>query len=112
MGSGRLWLQCSAHTTDHGIAVPEGSPPNINGVEQTCDALSKAMMTDSMDDHWIPLWRINTASYYFTAAAFLPLLGKAAEHGAGEPGNIVNIASMSGITKTSQKGQFNYNASK
>ncbi|WOO78420.1 3-oxoacyl-[acyl-carrier-protein] reductase FabG [Vanrija pseudolonga] len=96
---------------NHGIAVPEGSPPNINGVPQTFEGLSKAMMGDSMEDHWIPLWRINTASYYFTSAAFLPLLGAAAQHFA-EPGNIVNIASMSGITKTSQKGQFNYNASK
>lgn len=28
------------------------------------------------------------------------------------PGNIINISSMSGITPTSQNGQFNYNAGK
>jgi NAD(P)-dependent dehydrogenase (short-subunit alcohol dehydrogenase family) len=29
-----------------------------------------------------------------------------------EPGNVINIASMSGVTTTSQRGQFNYNSGK
>jgi NAD(P)-dependent dehydrogenase (short-subunit alcohol dehydrogenase family) len=58
-------------------------------------------------------YKINTASYHFTAFAFLPLLCAAKSiGGAPEPGNIITIASMSGITLTSQRGQFNYNASK
>lgn len=58
-------------------------------------------------------YRINTASYYFTALALLPLLARA-KHvgGTSEPGNVINISSISGLTKTSQRGQFNYNASK
>jgi NAD(P)-dependent dehydrogenase (short-subunit alcohol dehydrogenase family) len=58
-------------------------------------------------------YQINCASYYFTSFAFLPLLAAAKTVGnCSEPGNIINIASVSGITYTSQRGQFNYNASK
>jgi NAD(P)-dependent dehydrogenase (short-subunit alcohol dehydrogenase family) len=58
-------------------------------------------------------YQINCASYYFTSFAFLPLLAAAKTVGNyPEPGNIINIASVSGITYTSQRGQFNYNASK
>ncbi|MGO7668252.1 hypothetical protein ACC697_39010, partial [Rhizobium ruizarguesonis] len=49
----------------------------------------------------------------FTSFAFLPLLAAAKSVGGfAEPGNIINISSMSGVTITSQRGQFNYNASK
>jgi NAD(P)-dependent dehydrogenase (short-subunit alcohol dehydrogenase family) len=58
-------------------------------------------------------YQINCASYYFTSFAFLPLLAAAKTVGNyPEPGNIINIGSVSGITYTSQRGQFNYNASK
>ena len=57
--------------------------------------------------------RINTASYHFTTFAFLPFLCAAKSKGGfPEPGNVVNIASLSGITRTSQHGQFNYNSGK
>lgn len=92
---------------NHGISMPK---PNIN-VEQTPEALSKEMFGNEEMDRWLHTYQINTASYYFTAWAFLPLLS-AAKADWGEPGNILNIASMSGITYTSQKGQFNYNAGK
>lgn len=52
-------------------------------------------------------------SVHFTTFAFLPLLAAAKEvGGAAEPGNVINIASISGITHTSQGGQFSYNSSK
>ncbi len=58
-------------------------------------------------------YKINTASYYFTTFALLPLLAAAKTVGGyPEPGNVINIASMSGVTKISQGGQFNYNAGK
>lgn len=52
-------------------------------------------------------------SVHFTTFAFLPLLAAAREIGsAPEPGNVINIASISGITYTSQGGQFSYNSTK
>ena len=63
--------------------------------------------------HRMHTYQINTASYFFTAFALLPLLaGAKTVAGFPEPGNIINLSSMSGITVTSQRGQFNYNASK
>jgi NAD(P)-dependent dehydrogenase (short-subunit alcohol dehydrogenase family) len=64
-----------------------------------------------MADGRLDTYRINTASYYFTTFALLPLLAAAGKGGA-QPGNVINISSISGVTKTSQRGQFNYNASK
>ena len=52
-------------------------------------------------------------SYHFATFAFLPLLAAAKTVGQyPEPGNVVNMASLSGMTRTSQRGQFNYNSSK
>ncbi|WWC93150.1 uncharacterized protein L201_008117 [Kwoniella dendrophila CBS 6074] len=86
---------------------------DINACEQTAEGLSKQMFEGETFEQWADVWRINTASYHFTAFAFLPLLAAAKTIGKfSEPGNIVNLASMSGITKTSQRGQFHYNAGK
>ncbi|KAK8849386.1 hypothetical protein IAR55_004718 [Kwoniella newhampshirensis] len=93
-----------------GVSLPCA---DINACEQTAEGLSKQMFEGENFETWNDLYRINTASYHFTTFAFLPLLAAAKTVGNyPEPGNIVNISSMSGITKTSQKGQFNYNASK
>ncbi|WWD20007.1 hypothetical protein CI109_104480 [Kwoniella shandongensis] len=95
---------------NHGVSMPCA---DINGCEQTAEGLSKQMFEGENFETWIDTYRINTASYHFTSFAFLPLLAAAKTVGNyPEPGNIVNLASMSGITKTSQKGQFNYNAGK
>jgi NAD(P)-dependent dehydrogenase (short-subunit alcohol dehydrogenase family) len=57
--------------------------------------------------------RINVTSYHFLTFAFLPLLAAATTVGKfPENGNVVNIASLSGMCKTSQRGQFNYNSAK
>ena len=82
-------------------------------MEQTPEALSEEMFNNESFDSWADTYRINVSSYYFTASAFLPLLAKAQTlGGAPEPGNIINIASISGICLTSQRGQFSYNSSK
>lgn len=71
------------------------------------------MFENESFDSWLNAYRINTASYYFTTWAFVPLLCAAkTEGGAKEVGNVLNIASISGITRTSQRGQMSYNASK
>ncbi|KAE8539969.1 hypothetical protein D1P53_003907 [Cryptococcus gattii VGV] len=95
---------------NHGVALPSAQ---IDEAEQTPEALSKKMFEDETFENWTNGYRINTASYYFTSFAFLSLLSAAKTVGNfPEPGNIVNLSSMSGITKTSQRGQFSYNANK
>jgi len=70
------------------------------------------MFSNQDFDGWTWMYSVNVASYYFCSAAFLPLLVAALNHGYSEAGSIINISSMSGITKESQNGQFSYNASK
>ncbi|KAF2100134.1 NAD(P)-binding protein [Rhizodiscina lignyota] len=75
-------------------------------------AISEEMMNNQDFEDWTWIYKVNVASYYFTSVAFLPLLCAARDHGYPEAGNILNISSISGITKDSQNGQFSYNASK
>ena len=50
------------------------------------------MYSDTFE-RWLDTYRINTASYFFTSFAFLPLLAAAKTVGnAPEPGNILNIS--------------------
>ncbi|KAK5700483.1 hypothetical protein LTR97_005000 [Elasticomyces elasticus] len=85
---------------------PNG-PPN-GSVEE----ISKTMMSNQNFDDWLSIYKVNVASYYFTSVAFLPLLCAARNNGSSGSGSILNISSISGITKESQNGQFSYNASK
>ncbi|OCF31136.1 short-chain dehydrogenase [Kwoniella heveanensis BCC8398] len=95
---------------NHGVSLEHAM---IDEVEQTPEALSKEMFENETFDHWLDAYRINTASYYFTSFAFLPLLAAAKTVGNfPEAGNILNLGSVSGITVTSQRGQFSYNANK
>lgn len=58
-------------------------------------------------------YSINVTSVHFTTFALLPLLAAAKDvGGASEPGNVINISSISGLTHTAQGGQFSYNSSK
>ncbi|WVQ85687.1 hypothetical protein IAT38_007853 [Cryptococcus sp. DSM 104549] len=102
------WLNILVN--NHGVSMEKAS---IDEAEQTPEGLSKKMFDDESFENWTDAYRINTASYYFTTFAFLPLLAAATSVGKfGEPGNVVNLSSMSGITKTSQRGQFSYNSNK
>ena len=76
------------------------------------NSISEEMFNNQDFDHWTSIYKINVASYYFTSVAFLPLLCATRDHGYPEAGSILNISSISGITKESQNGQFSYNASK
>ncbi|OQO07176.1 hypothetical protein B0A48_07744 [Cryoendolithus antarcticus] len=82
--------------------MPQGTPAEI----------SKIMLNNQTFDDWAWIYKVNVTSYYFTSAAFLPLLAAAKDNGYPEAGSILNISSISGITKESQNGQFSYNASK
>ena len=82
--------------------TPSGDPKEV----------SERMLNYQDFDDWTSIYKVNVASIYFTSIAFLPLLCAARDHGYPEAGNIINISSLSGITKESQNGQFSYNASK
>ncbi|EKD05522.1 hypothetical protein A1Q2_00283 [Trichosporon asahii var. asahii CBS 8904] len=91
--------------TDHGVYLSDIS---LKDAPQTAEGLSKAALEGETFDSCI-----NVTSVHFTTFAFLPLLAAAREvGGAPEPGNVINIASISGITYTSQGGQFSYNSTK
>lgn len=85
---------------------PSGAPKG------SVKEISETMMNNQTFDDWTSIYKINVASYYFTSAAFLPMLVAAKDHGYTEAGSILNVSSISGITKESQNGQFSYNASK
>lgn len=76
--------------------TPEGDPKEV----------SEKMMNYQDFSDWTSIYEINVASIYFMSIAFLPLLCAARDHGYQEAGSILNISSISGITKTSQNGQF------
>jgi len=86
--------------------------PDVEGAPQTPEGISEVLFAQPMEN-WLQTYQINTAAYFYSSVAFLPLLAAAKTVGGfPEPGNIVNIGSMSGLTTTSQRGQFEYNASK
>jgi NAD(P)-dependent dehydrogenase (short-subunit alcohol dehydrogenase family) len=82
--------------------TPSGDPKEV----------SERMLGYQGFDEWTGIYKVNVASIYFVSIAFLPLLCAARDQGHPEAGNIINISSISGITKESQWGQFSYNASK
>ena len=60
---------------------------------------------------WEDVLRTNITAIYFTSVAFLPLLSQSSKQVKGHSASIVNICSMSGVTKLSQ-GHLGYNTSK
>lgn len=62
-------------------------------------------------DTWSDIFRVNVTAVYFASVAFLPLLEKSTDATRGWSGTIINITSISGITKQSQ-AHFAYNTSK
>lgn len=93
-----------------GVSSPEYGP---HGMPQgDVRAVSKALMESHGFDTWTSVYQVNVAAQFFTSVGFLPLLCAARDHGFPESGSILNISSISGITKDTQNGQFAYNASK
>ncbi|GAA5919068.1 hypothetical protein JCM6882_003710 [Rhodosporidiobolus microsporus] len=76
------------------------------------EAYSKAMFDFKKED-FESVYSTNVASPWFATAAFLPLLGKAKAAGFPKQGaSVVNLTSISAITKEDQDGQEIYNSSK
>ncbi|TKY89053.1 hypothetical protein EX895_001584 [Sporisorium graminicola] len=71
--------------------------------------LSSAHLASESFEDWDRLFRINTASVFFSTMTFLPLLH--ASHTSTWTSSVINITSISGIVKLSQF-HYAYNASK
>ncbi|SPO27987.1 related to NAD(P)H-dependent oxidoreductase [Ustilago trichophora] len=76
----------------------------------TAEELSSAHLSSENFESWDTLFRINTASIFFSTMTFLPLL-HASHVEAGWTSAVINITSISGIVKLSQY-HYAYNASK
>jgi NAD(P)-dependent dehydrogenase (short-subunit alcohol dehydrogenase family) len=78
--------------------TPQGDPK----------AVSEKLMAYQDFEDWTSIYKVNVASIYFVTVALLPLLCATRENGFKESGNVINISSISGITKETQNGQFRY----
>ncbi|KAF8415592.1 hypothetical protein EV426DRAFT_629568 [Tirmania nivea] len=75
-----------------------------------------AYMLRAESEKWTETFTVNVTSQYLTSATFLPLLGRALTSSTSSPKkyspSIVIVSSISGVTKSSSRGQFAYSASK
>lgn len=69
-------------------------------------------LLESTHESWAETFETNVTAQFFVAAAFIPLLSKGTANTHGYSSSIVNIASISGMMRTSSSGQFAYAASK
>ncbi|EJF62268.1 NAD(P)-binding protein [Dichomitus squalens LYAD-421 SS1] len=76
--------------------------------DETAQALKEQLWNESLSD-WEEVYRTNVIGYFFTSAAFVPLLSAAQRQ--DHTGTVINISSISGITRTTQH-HFKYNVSK
>ncbi|GFZ43271.1 hypothetical protein JCM24511_00990 [Saitozyma sp. JCM 24511] len=87
------------------------SKADIASAENGVEAFSKGLFNDD-PEQWQDTFRTNVTANFFVAAAFVPLLHAAKNSPSKHSGNVINISSLSGLTRRSQNGQFSYNASK
>lgn len=83
------------------------SEPDFKDAKSISEHLMK-----SEPDAWKETFMTNVAGQFFVAAGFLPLLAQGLANSPGYSPSIVNITSISGVTKGSSKGQFAYSSSK
>lgn len=72
----------------------------------------KAQLWKSEFSEWSDIYQTNVISYYFTSAAFLPLLTAGAKSTKGYASQVINVSSISGMLKSASGGQYAYASSK
>ena len=82
-----------------------------NHLTFAADKLKEALWNNEDFAGWRSVFETNVAAVYFVTVAFLPLLQSSCNNSLPFKPSVVNIASMSGLTKDSQN-HFAYNASK
>jgi NAD(P)-dependent dehydrogenase (short-subunit alcohol dehydrogenase family) len=65
--------------------------------------LGQALFDNESFDSWADLYRINTFSIFFVTNAFLGLLDKGSREKEGYTSSVINITSISGVTKLAQR---------
>jgi NAD(P)-dependent dehydrogenase (short-subunit alcohol dehydrogenase family) len=65
--------------------------------------LGQALFDNESFDSWGDLYKINTFSIFFVTTAFLGLLDKGSGDKDGYTSSVINITSISGITKLAQR---------
>jgi len=90
-----------------GIAADKSVPEEGDSTHEVRNKL----FDNSSFKEWTDVYSTNVVGPYMLSLAFLPLLQKASEKTYGWSSTIINITSISGMTKISQ-GHFSYNASK
>ncbi|KAF9895295.1 hypothetical protein FE257_000199 [Aspergillus nanangensis] len=90
----------------------------ISSSKQNTDAQSAEELQEDLFKHpsgsfdeWDRVFRTNVSQLFFVSTAFLPLLQKGTDMEHGWSSTVINISSVSGIIKLSQR-HFAYNASK
>jgi len=81
---------------------------NVEKGQESAEALKNELWKEKQED-WEQTYRTNVIGYFFTTVAFLPLLSAA--NRAGHTGSVINVSSISGVTRTTQH-HFMYNVSK
>ncbi|KAF8589023.1 NAD(P)-binding protein [Ramaria rubella] len=88
--------------TSHRHSVEKG--------DESAKALSEQLWGVEQSE-WEDVYRTNVIGYYYTTVAFIPLLAEATKQLHGHSACVINNASMSGKTRTSQH-HYQYNVSK
>jgi len=89
--------------------ISEGTSEVEKGDEDV-NALAKELFNEDLDS-WENVYRTNVIGYFFMTSAFMPLLNAASQSKKDYTSSVINISSMSGITRTTQH-HFKYNVSK
>ena len=66
------------------------------------ETLGRALFDNASFDDWANLFSANTFSVYFVTTAFLGLLAKGSEDTPGYTSSVINLGSISGVTKLAQ----------
>jgi len=89
-----------------GIASSKTTPDGKDAAE-----FKKNLFDTTTVEEWTSVYTTNVVAPFLMATAFLPLLQRAREQHHDFAGTIINITSISGLTRISQ-GHFPYNSSK
>lgn len=90
---------------------------DVSAAEKGAEAFKEALLKVPYEN-WDEVYKTNVYGYYYTSSTFLPLLVKGNKSDDKHKlqkdysANIINICSISGLTKMTQNGQFIYNSSK